>query len=116
MIAAFRSITKPGASWWFYVHVVFASGGFLLTLAGVAVGCYFPADNALMVQHKIIGIVVTVVGGLQVMLPRDPPLAFSTMASCMYLFSFFRLVHYHLYSMVIRDYTSIQRIAAATLP
>ena len=66
VIAAFRTMTKLGASWWYYVHVVFASGGFLLTLAGIAVGCYFPADNALMVQHKIIGIVVTAVGGLQV--------------------------------------------------
>ena len=66
VVASFRTLTKQGSSWWYYIHVVFASAGFLATLAGIAVGCYFPADNALMVQHKIIGIVVTAAGGLQV--------------------------------------------------
>lgn len=66
VVASFRTMTKLGSSWWYYVHVVFASAGFLATLAGIAVGCYFPADEPLMVQHKIIGIVVTAAGGLQV--------------------------------------------------
>ena len=48
------------------MHVSFQIIGFLMSLAGIAVGTYFPADEKLMVQHKIIGIVVNVVAGLQV--------------------------------------------------
>ncbi len=67
VIAGFRSVTRLGASWWYYVHIVFAVTGLLLSLAGITVSCYFPADETLMVQHKAIGIVVNVVAGLQVM-------------------------------------------------
>ena len=66
VIAGFRSVTRLGANWWYYVHIVFACLGLLLSLAGTTVATYFPANEELMVQHKIIGVVVNVVAGLQV--------------------------------------------------
>lgn len=66
VIASFRSVAKLGSAWWYYVHVVFQIVGFLASLAGVAVGCYFPANEELMVRHKVIGIVVNALAGLQV--------------------------------------------------
>lgn len=66
VVASFRTLAKLGSSWWFYVHISLAVLGYLLTLAGVAVACYFPSDETLQHQHKIIGIVVTVFAGVQV--------------------------------------------------
>lgn len=66
VVAAFRTVTRQSNAWWYYVHVSFQIIGFLMSLAGIAVGTYFPANEKLMVQHKIIGIVVNVVAGLQV--------------------------------------------------
>lgn len=66
VIASCRTLTRLGSTWWYYVHIAFAIIGLLLSLTGVAVGCYFPANEKLMVQHKIIGIVVNAVAGLQV--------------------------------------------------
>ena len=75
VVAAFRTVTKLGSAWWYYVHVSFQIIGFLMSLTGIAVGCYFPADEKLMVQHKIIGIVVNVVAGLQVIFSQSVLLA-----------------------------------------
>ena len=64
VVASFRSFNKVGSAW-FYVHVISASLGLLLSLAGTAVACYFSAAEKLQHQHKVIGIVVQVVAGLQ---------------------------------------------------
>jgi len=66
VIASCRSLTRLGSNWWYYLHIAFQIIGLLLSLTGVAVGTYFPANEELMVQHKKIGIVVNVVAGLQV--------------------------------------------------
>lgn len=66
VIASFRSLTRLGSNWWYYLHISFQIIGLLLSLAGITVGTYFPANEKLMVQHKKIGIVVNVVAGLQV--------------------------------------------------
>ena len=68
VIASFRSLTRLGSNWWYYLHISFQIIGLLLSLAGITVGTYFPANEKLMVQHKKIGIVVNVVAGLQVRL------------------------------------------------
>ena len=68
VIASFRSLTRLGSNWWYYLHIAFQIIGLLLSLAGITVGTYFPANEKLMVQHKQIGIVVNVVAGLQVRL------------------------------------------------
>lgn len=68
VIASCRSLTRLGSNWWYYLHIAFQIIGLLLSLTGVAVGTYFPANEELMVQHKQIGIVVNVVAGLQVLL------------------------------------------------
>ena len=109
VVAAFRTVTKLGSAWWYYVHVSFQTIGFLLSLAGIAVGCYFPADDKLMVQHKIIGIVVNVVAGLQVIFAQFTirlSLKALTCNTCI-------LCKQHLLLMTCRYHTTVQTLFAA---
>ena len=66
VIATFRTVRGTG-TWWFHLHSVFNILGFLVSLAGVAVGVYLdPGEGGLVWQHKIIGITVNVLALVQV--------------------------------------------------
>ncbi|KAA6428493.1 MAG: hypothetical protein FRX49_01369, partial [Trebouxia sp. A1-2] len=66
VIACFRTVRGMGA-WWFHLHRVLALLGFLISVAGLAVGVYLdPGEGGLFWQHKIIGITVNVLGLAQV--------------------------------------------------
>ena len=66
VIVTFRTVRGAG-TWWFHLHQVFNSLGFLVSLAGVAVGVYLdPGEGGLVWQHKIIGITVNVLALVQV--------------------------------------------------
>ena len=65
VIAAFRTV-RGFRSWWFYLHATLQVTGFLVALAGITVGTYLEIDQKLQWQHRVIGITVTVLGGLQV--------------------------------------------------
>ena len=67
VIAAFRSV-RGFSSWWFYVHATLQTLGFLVALAGITVGAYLEIDQKLQWQHRVIGITVTVLGGVQVII------------------------------------------------
>lgn len=66
VIATFRTVRGTG-TWWVHLHSVFNNLGFLVSLAGVAVGVYLdPGEGGLVWQHKIIGITVNVLALVQV--------------------------------------------------
>lgn len=65
VIAAFRGVSR-GSAWWFYVHITLQTLGYLVSLAGVAVGAYLAIDEKLQWQHRVIGITVNVAAGVQV--------------------------------------------------
>jgi hypothetical protein len=69
-IAAFKSV-KPfkGSTAWFQLHRAMMILGFLLSLAGVGLGAQLPVNRLLKKQHRTIGITVTVLAGLQCVLP-----------------------------------------------
>ena len=67
VIASFRSMLKLNANCWYYAHIVLAITGLLASLAGVTIPCYFDfAFTKRMKQHRIIGIIATVLAGIQV--------------------------------------------------
>lgn len=66
VIACFRTV-RGSDSWWFHLHRILALLGFLISVAGLAVGVYLdPEVGGLFWQHKIIGIVVNVLALVQV--------------------------------------------------
>ncbi|DBB00678.1 TPA: hypothetical protein ACH3X3_002352 [Trebouxia sp. C0006] len=66
VIACFRTV-RGSDSWWFHLHRILALLGFLISVAGLAVGVYLdPGVGGLFWQHKIIGIVVNVLALVQV--------------------------------------------------
>ena len=66
VIATFRTVRGAG-TWWFHLHSIFNILGFLVSLAGLAVGVYLdPGEGGLVWQHKIIGITVNVLACVQV--------------------------------------------------
>lgn len=68
VIVTFRTVRGAG-TWWFHLHQVFNTLGFLVSLAGVAVGVYLdPGEGGLVWKHKIIGITVNVLALVQVKL------------------------------------------------
>ncbi len=68
VIACFRTVRGMG-NWWFHLHRALQTLGFLVSLAGLAVGVYLdPGQGGLFWQHKIIGVVVNVLALVQVRL------------------------------------------------
>ncbi len=66
VIACFRTVRGMG-TWWFHLHRALQTLGFLVSLAGLAVGVYLdPGQGGLFWQHKIIGVVVNVLALVQV--------------------------------------------------
>ncbi len=54
-------------TWWFHLHRALQLLGFLISVAGLAVGVYLdPGVGGLFWQHKIIGITVNVLSLVQV--------------------------------------------------
>ena len=79
VIATFRSVYGMG-TWWFHLHRMLNILGFLVSLAGVAVGVYLdPGEGGLTWQHKIIGITVNVAALVQVQQGDRP---FSLVLAC----------------------------------
>ncbi|DBB12339.1 hypothetical protein WJX82_006747 [Trebouxia sp. C0006] len=67
VIACFRTVRGMG-NWWFHLHRALQTLGFLVSLAGLAVGVYLdPGQGGLFWQHKIIGVVVNVLALVQVL-------------------------------------------------
>lgn len=72
VIACFRTVRGMG-TWWFHLHRALQILGFLVSLAGLAVGVYLdPGQGGLFWQHKIIGITVNVLALVQVRLYGMP--------------------------------------------
>jgi len=68
VIACFRTVRGMG-TWWFHLHRALQILGFLVSLAGLAVGVYLdPGQGGLFWQHKIIGVTVNVLALVQVRL------------------------------------------------
>lgn len=66
VIACFRTVRGMG-TWWFHLHRALQILGFLVSLAGLAVGVYLdPGQGGLFWQHKIIGVTVNVLALVQV--------------------------------------------------
>ncbi len=66
VIACFRTVRGMG-TWWFHLHRALQILGFLVSLAGLAVGVYLdPGQGGLFWQHKIIGVTFNVLALVQV--------------------------------------------------
>lgn len=63
-LAIFRSV-RGMRPWWFYLHSVIQTLGFLLSLAGIGVGAQLNIDQQLQRRHRAVGITVTVLAGVQ---------------------------------------------------